>query len=161
TIQPFESQQVLDHLTAHQALVDEQLRQHRLELFAPVGRDEVAGEILIDLLSEAGQINVREATCEGLSSAVRSATAPPSECPTRCAFGTSIAFRTPSTDAASVAGSPAPTSLVDPPCPGRSSAMTRWRSDSAGWMNSQLFRSPPKPWIRTTGSPSCSAPVSR
>src|SRR5208283_685010 len=60
TIQPLEAQEVLDHVTAHQALVDEQLRQYRLELFAPVGRDEVAGEILIDLLAESRRTDQRE-----------------------------------------------------------------------------------------------------
>ena len=44
-----------------------------------------------------------------------------------------------------------PTSLAEPPCPGRSSAMVRRRSASAGWVNIQVLRSPPKPWTNTTG----------
>src|SRR4051794_25680356 len=67
-------------------------------------------------------MRVRDVTLLGWASANEPAIAPPIECPTRWAFSTPISSRKPARVSTNEARSPSPTSLVEPPWPGRSSA---------------------------------------
>ena len=80
------------------------------------------------------------------------------EWPTRCARPAPRASSTPVTASASTPSVPSPTSLAEVPCPGRSSAYTRYFAASGSCRNSQEFRSPPYPWTSRITSPSCAGP---
>ena len=103
----------------------------------------------------------------GRRAATARATAAPMEWPTRWARSAPSASSTPVTASARMArvppepgpSEPVPTSLPDVPCPGRSSAYTRYRAAIGSCRKSQEFRSPPYPWMSRITSPSWPAPA--
>ena len=92
-------------------------------------------------------------TASGRSAAARSATRPPSECPTHGAGTASSASATASTASAKGSSDDAPPSGSDPPCPGSSGTSTRWRAASVGATSRQLAAAPPSPWTSTMRRP--------
>src|SRR3954454_12233929 len=101
-------------------------------------------------------MSASDATRSGSPRASSAATRPPIECPARWARSTPWASRNPRTASTRSDASPPPTCFAEPPWPGRSSAYTTRSLDSGSAVNSQLFRSPPKPCRSTSGSASLS-----